>query len=515
MKYLPILIVTGNMAYDIVKEYTQSFTDEVKVIKLPISIAAFVTPELVINHLKDLDLSSINFIIVPGLMQGSAQIIEDKLKIPTFKGPQYASDIPLMLEDPIPLSKTIPADKLYVNRGIEEYNVLMEQLYHSTPPHLYYEVGPYRVGIDYPPLILAEIVDAPKLSLSKILSKSKYFLRNGAHMLDIGAIVGQNNAKSIGKIVDAVKSTLDVPVSIDSTLPEEIEIAVEAGADLILSLDSGNMNELKNIPKDRVVTLIPTNTKEGYFPKKPEKRVQLLQTNLAQAKKYGFKKILVDPLLESPISPGITRSFETFLSFRRVDPNIPFLFGAGNVSELIDADCTGINALLACIAVELGVSVILTTEYSNKTRKSIDELSNSIKMAVFSSQKKRPPVGLAFNLLRAKNKKRYKELAYDTPQRVITISELDESYSLDPSGYFKIWITHEDDSIFVLHFQNEAPKILIRGTSAEAIGKKILTLDLIHDPNHILYLGRELERAEISLFLGKTYIQDVKFEEVA
>ncbi|NVM55769.1 MAG: DUF4346 domain-containing protein [Candidatus Helarchaeota archaeon] len=42
----------------------------------------------------------------------------------------------------------------------------------------------------------------------------------------------------------------------------------------------------------------------------------------------------------------------------------------------------------------------------------------------------------------------------------------------------------------------------------------MLTLNLIKDRNHILYLGRELERAEIALFLGKNYVQDLKFAEV-
>ncbi len=515
-----VLILTGTMAYDLIKEYTKPFADRVKIIQLPISIAAFVTPQLVINELKQIDLSelAIQQIIVPGLMQGSTQPIEDTLGVPTFKGPRYAADIPLIFDKSLQLSKVIPADKLYLSRGIEEYNDLIKKISKAPPTHPYIPLNSHRIGIDYPPLILAEIVDAPKLSIQQIISKGRYFLKNGAHLLDIGAIAGQNNAKYLGKIVEEVKATLNVPVSIDSLLPEEIEIGVEAGADLILSLDAGNIEELQNLPKDRIYTLIPTNVKQGIFPKSPENRVKLLIDNIKYAKKFGFEKILVDPLLESPISPGLMKSLETFILFRKKDAQVPLLFGAGNVSELMDADSPGINALLACIAIELGVSVILTTEYSNKTRKSIDELSTAIKMAFFANSKKSPPSGLPFNLLRAKTKKRYDQVSFDQPRESILVTEFEDTYSPDPKGYFKIWVDYENHVISVLHYpnsQNSQPDILLQGVSAEALGKKIISLNLFQDPNHIIYLGRELERAEIALFLGKNYVQDIKFEEAS
>ena len=64
---------------------------------------------------QETDLSEYQSIIVPGLMRGSTQPIENKLNIPTFKGPRYASDIPQILENPIQLSKKLPADKLYLS----------------------------------------------------------------------------------------------------------------------------------------------------------------------------------------------------------------------------------------------------------------------------------------------------------------------------------------------------------------------------------------------------------------
>lgn len=143
---MTILILTGNVAFEIVKEYVKPFKDYVKVLKLPISIAAFTTPELVIKHLKGIDLSPYEVIITPGLMQGSAQPIQDKFNIPTFKGPRYASDIPLILEDPLSLSKKIPADKFLTDRGIEEYNQILKKISEAQPSHPFIEVNSLRAG---------------------------------------------------------------------------------------------------------------------------------------------------------------------------------------------------------------------------------------------------------------------------------------------------------------------------------------------------------------------------------
>lgn len=54
---------------------------------------------------------------------------------------------------------------------------------------------------------------------------------------------------------------------------------------------------------------------------------------------------------------------------------------------------------------------------------------------------------------------------------------------------------------------NTLLKTLI-GSNAEALGKKILELNLTNSLAHINYIGRELSRAEICLIFGKPFIQD-------
>ena len=65
--------------------------------------------------------------------------------------------------------------------------------------------------------------------------------------------------------IKAVKAAVKVPVSIDTLNPVEIEAAVKAGADLILSADAGNLKAIAPFAKDVAVVIIPTNESKGIF----------------------------------------------------------------------------------------------------------------------------------------------------------------------------------------------------------------------------------------------------------
>lgn len=107
--------------------------------------------------------------------------------------------------------------------------------------------------------------------------------------------------------------------------------------------------------------------------------------------------------------------------------------------------------------------------------------------------------------------------------------------ALDPAGYFLIRIDRETAELVVEHYGNgiderglatdpdtgevlscrgggvRAPLAVFRGCSAKQLG-----IDLTEGPgphpltclDHALYLGRELQRAQMCLELGIDYIQD-------
>ncbi len=120
------------------------------------------------------------------------------------------------------------------------------------------------------------------------------------------------------------------------------------------------------------------------------------------------------------------------------------------------------------------------------------------------------------------------------------IHELDKQLSdrfidLDPSGYFLIKLDWQLSEIVLEHFSNDInesgqaidpdtgqpiscndnnqrkPIAIYKGRSAKEIGIKI-TEGKNQYPlsrlDHALYLGRELQKAELCLITGKSYIQD-------
>src|SRR5262249_26040441 len=86
--------------------------------------------------------------------------------------------------------------------------------------------------------ILAEINHAPRLSLATLLDQAAQFADEGADRTDLGCDPG-GPWTGVG---DAVRALRDAGhrVSIDSFDPIEVEQAVRAGADLVLSVNGTN-----------------------------------------------------------------------------------------------------------------------------------------------------------------------------------------------------------------------------------------------------------------------------------
>jgi len=184
--------------------------------------------------------------------------------------------------------------------------------------------------------------------------------------------------------------------------------------------------------------------------------------------------------------------------------------GFGNVTELIDGDSSGINTLLSLIAVELGVSSILSTEYSNKCRNNLKELSESIKLAYYANQMHVPPLNLGINALRYKSKQEFpKYISFDEPIKQVDFTN--QPAIMDPKGYFKIYIDDKKNLILITHFNNSInfkdATLTLAGDNAESLYKTIIKSGLVSRLDHAAYLGKELVKAELALNLGMPYSQ--------
>ena len=377
------------------------------------------------------------------------------------------------------------------------------------------QISDILIGRNLPPPIIAEIVNCPEKSNQEIIKKAKHYIESGADIIDIGCVANKSYPDRVKEIVNLIRNKFNVLISVDSMEKREILAAVDEGVDMILSLDLGNYKDFLNIPRDIPIVILPTNIKSAYFPKEPEIRVKNLFKLTQELRQEGFKKLIADPLLETPIVPGICNSLEAYFLYKKQvlkEENkkleLPLFFGVSNVVELMDIDSVGINGLLASIAIELDMGVLFTVEHSTKLMGGVAELKESVKLNYVSKFKKTPPINHGIKIFKAKGKTSQKIPDIDKIKAVF-VKKYDLGYTPDKKGYFKFYVNHYAKEIYAVFFSND--NVLLRtliGSSAEALGKKILELNLTNSLAHSNYIGRELSRAELCLTFGKPFIQD-------
>jgi dihydropteroate synthase-like protein len=337
-------------------------------------------------------------------------------------------------------------------------------------------VGSLAVGRDFPMRVIAEIVDADKMPLDEVIRRGRYYKSQGADIIDIGL-----SEKDPGKVKELVENLrpLEIPLSIDSMDLENLNEAINSQVDLILSLDRGLIERLS--PTDIPVVIIPRVSESSHG----GEMLTMLKQDIRLAIEKGFKNPIADPILR-PISLGIAGSISDYF-----------------VSELTDADSIGLNAALAGVAMECGVSLLFTTEASPKTKGCVRELKTASQMMFLSRKRKTVPKDLGIDLLFLKDKRGIEETPkYD----LMEVTAKKGDFTADPMGSFSIGI--EENKIRAIHLRNNEADTVVVGESAIDICDTILRLGLISELSHASYLGRELQKAEIGLRSGKKYIQD-------
>ncbi len=469
--------------------------------------------------LKSKIISNYDIVLLPGFVQWNSKPLEEKLSVKIRKGPEFASELPTLfanLED-VELSNTIPANKLMEKSGLDLYNQIIQEQYERAKENLglntFYineRKSELIIGSNLPPPIIAEIVNCTEKNDLGILKKAKHYIESGADIIDIGCVSNRPNPLRVKQIIQLLRENFNILFSIDSMDSSEILEAVDMNIDMILSFDNGNYKDFIDIPKDIPIIILPTNIKEGIYPKEPKKRIENLQSLAKKLYNYGFQKLIADPLLETPIAPGITNSLETYFLYKKIPPadQLPLFFGVSNVVELMDLDSVGINGLLASIAVELDMGILFTVEHSVKLFGGVRELKDSLKLNYISRYKKTPPINQGLSIFKAKGKANQK-IPQINDNDAIFVDKLIPDYIPDDKGYFRIYANPYTGKIYVLFFSIEDDLLhTFIGNNAEALSKQIIKQNLTNNISHINYLGRELKKAEICLLIGKPYIQD-------
>jgi dihydropteroate synthase-like protein len=322
-------------------------------------------------------------------------------------------------------------------------------------------------------------MDAPRQE--NIREQVEWFFAEGADIVDLG--FGFDATHGDVREVFSELDGIDQPLAADTQDPDLIRAAL-VRADLILSLQEENIRKVGNaIAKAGIAAVVVPGQ-------------NTLAKNTAMAEAAGIRCIIVDPLLR-PAGSGLVASLKNFKKSR-----YPLFFGAGNVTELFDADSIGMNALLAGMAMEAGAAIIFTSQHSDKTSGSIREMRRATEMMVLA--KERPyPKDLGIDLLVLKEKRRRREpaLEYDTSRQA---RSMPEEITYDPKGNFRIGI---EGNCIVAVIHGKA----VKGVRWQDVFFTLLSGGDVSLLDHAGYLGRELYKAELAIRYGRSFEQDGEF----
>lgn len=505
-----VLIVTGRLAEAVVREaVARSNTKHfVEIVVAPVDVAAFLTTKYVAKFLSEIGVKKgdYDYIMIPGLAKGCGKDVEEVLGIKTVKGCINAYDLTelLKLEDLSILSEDKPADEILHNIIMARNKKLLIELENSISSSSLL-IGKLRIPLTPPPIrIASEIPFTHTLNETNLYNKISYLIENGADIISLGFEALEPHPDAVYKVVRFVKKEFDVVVAVDTAISSEIVKGIEAGCDMITNIDLNNIEIVARNSKDVAIVIVPRDPYTNSIPLNISQRVELLSKTLNYAKTIGIDKILADAVLDPPGS--IFNSMLAYHIFKSQHPEIPMFMGIGNVTELMDVDSVGVNALLVELAQEISVSVVLTSECSDKTYGSTRETKIAAQMTTLAKAMNTIPKNLGLSLLILKDKKR-NNIRLTNYQEIITVSEKETNYSLDPVGIFKINVNHDEGYIEALYIGRKG-RILIKGKTAKTIRDEILSRELVSMLSHAMYLGGELTKAEEALRIGKNYVQD-------
>lgn len=402
--------------------------------QIGVSVAALMTPELIARRLKDI--GDVNKVIVPGLCQGDLAPLQTHLGVPVERGPEDLKDLP----------------QYFGQQG-------------KTP-----DLSQHIVKI------FAEIVDAPDLKIDAIVAKAHRFKQQGADVIDLGCLPG----KPFLHLADAVRAMKSegFQVSVDSMNITDLRTAGLAGADYLLSLTEKSIHLIDEVESTPIL-----------IPSKPGNMASLYR---AIEHCLGKNKPFFADAILDPIHFGLTDSIVRYHKLRKKYPTIPIMMGVGNLTELTDADTTGINALLFGMISELNINAVLATSVSAHAAYAIAEADVARRVMYRAKQDNRLPRGYSNGLLGLHDRKPF----------TYSKEEIQEFASQIKDPSFRIMVSEEG-----VHVYNRD------GLQLDLDPFKFYpNLGVANDASHAFYLGVELARAQIAWQLKKRYVQDEELQ---
>jgi len=427
-----ILFLTGHLARPRLEAVLHGMDAgfDWKVLDIGVKVAALMTEDIILRRLPDH--GEADKIMLPGRCRADLDRLASRYGVPVLRGPDELKDIPT-----------------YFGRAQKAA-----------------DLSKYDIRI------FAEIVDASALTVEQILKRAEDYSRKGADVIDLGGLP-DTPFPHLEETVRALKEK-GYKVSIDSADTDELLRGGKAGADFLLSLNEQTLHIADEVQSTPVL-----------IPKDHGDMASLYRAMDALDKKG--RKYLVDPVLD-PIHFGFMASLERYAQVRRERPDAEILMGTGNLTELTDADTTGITAVLLGIASELQIKNVLVVQVSPHTRRTVEEHDLARRIMYAARADHELPKDYADGLLALHARKPFP----------MSIEEIVENAEAVRDKNFRIEIAEDG-----IHIYNKDGHHI-----SQEIFDLYPKLDLGTDSAHAFYLGAELARAEIAWRLAKRYAQD-------
>ena len=432
-----ILFLTGRLAHDSLCRELEGLAKRSfswRVHELGLQVAGLMTADMIRRRLEPP--ADVQRIVVPGLCGGEVEALSQTYGIPVERGPKDLKDLP------------------------EHFGTAGRRT----------DLSEHRVTI------IAEIVDAPHMSVEHILDRAAAYRADGADVIDLGCLPGVG-FPHLEESVSALKHE-GYAVSVDSLDPPDLVRGAAAGADYLLSLKESTLHIAGEAASTPVL-----------IPEHPSDLDSLYRA--AEALAAQGRRFLLDPILE-PIHFGFTESLLRYHAVRRRFPEAEIMMGIGNLTELTDADTTGVTAVLMGVVSELDIGAVLTTEVSPHAHASVREVDIARRIMWAAKRDGNLPRRYHAGLLALKDRKPFPHTSDEVARTAAAVR--------DPS--FRIQLTREG-----IHVYNRDGRQLATDPFELWPG-----LAVEEDASHAFYLGVELGRAQIAWQLGKRYLQDNELE---
>jgi dihydropteroate synthase len=424
------LFITGRLAEPALRNVLAELGIEHQVAVMNISVAALMTTRWIAKRLSVP--AGVDNIVIPGLCEGDVDALAQAAGLPVRKGPADVRALP----------------EWYGREAIKA------------------ELGERDVRV------FAEINDVESLSREQVIDRALAYRADGADVIDLGLSL-ERPWLDEGPGTIAALCERGLSVSIDTLDPEHIRMADDAGVDYVLSLTPATIDLADGLRATPVLITDDPEDLDG---------LGRIAAQMDQLK----RPYLMDSIL-APINSGFAASLARYVEVRRRHPEAELLMGIGNLTELTEADTTGVTALLIGFCQEVGIGAVLTTEVIGWARGAVRETVLAAQIMHLAQRQARPPKHIDPGLVTTR----------DESMRAPSEEELRAMQSQVSDANYRLFA----DAEWLYAFNGER---FVRAADMYGMFEQLG----VDDAAHAFYLGKELMKATIARGLLKNYRQE-------